>query len=1117
MASKRIRGITIEIGGDTTDLGKALSGVDKQLTATQTALQDTQKLLKFDPGNTELLAQQQRQLADSIDLTKDRLQALQDQQQHMDDALKAGNISQQQYDAYRREVIETEAELKNLEKQQASLADTIENKMKAAGKHMQEFGDRVKNVGDKMTSVGTGMTKYVTGPILAAAAAAGAAWKELDDAQDDVIRATGATGDAAERLGDIMVQVAETVPETYADIGSTLGAVATRFGDTGEDVQALTTDFLKFSKVTGSDVEKAVIETDKLMKRWGIDAKDTDKVLGLLAKSAQKSGQSVETVTNNIAANSEQLQDLGLNLGEAVDLMTRLDTAGLDTNTMLAGLKKAQQNAAKEGKPLADALHDVSERILNAKDDTDALAEAQSLFGNKGASEFVKAIQDGALSLEGLNGNLSDYAGLVSDTYEATLDPIDKLTTATNGLKAVGKDLFEDIMAAAAPVIEDITDAVKDLRDGWNDLDGDTQQHIVKFGLIAAAIGPVVTILGKAVTGVGNLISALGGLATGGPIMLILGGLGLLASGVAGFVDELKNGPQEVQNLTTAARDLASSADNYAREMQTTLDDYAAKSSEVDIYIGRLEELDQELRDNGGAGYDAAAKLAEYQTIVGLLNETLPGLNAQLDEETGLLLDGTDAIRKRADAWVESQKRAAFEAEYASLIQASAKAEAERSVNTVKLEKATDRANAAKQRQAELEQDLVKYTDEYNKSLDGSAEAQDAAREKVSAVYDELDKVAWELDEATKQENTYREAVDRSTAIIDEHAEEVDAAREAYARLQEEQAKTEEAEEKVGEAAKEAGAKFRQSARDTDEYKLALEETRGDIEKTIGLFQNMDFEIDIEELQKQIIEALNSQLRFMSDYAANLKTAAERGVDEGLLAVLSDGTQQSAQYLAAITQMTDEELQEMNELWRQSAETQTGEFAQALTDGKTGILNSVDVIIDDMLNEFDAQAPDARERMQQLGSYLTNGLSAGIADPISRRYLTSAVQRVLSVVTSTTEDEAEIASPSKVMERLGRYISEGFALGITDEIGTIEKAASDAANAGLIAGEQADYTGRRTAGGSVSTTTTNNSQTVNSTPTINIYAQPGQSAEDIAEAVSEALAQQYADYAAAWA
>ena len=110
----RIKGITVEIGGDTTGLNKALQGVNKEIKNTQSQLKDVEKLLKLDPGNTELLSQKQKLLGDAVAETKQKLETLKTAAEQANEALARGDITQEQYDALQREIIETEQALKDL-------------------------------------------------------------------------------------------------------------------------------------------------------------------------------------------------------------------------------------------------------------------------------------------------------------------------------------------------------------------------------------------------------------------------------------------------------------------------------------------------------------------------------------------------------------------------------------------------------------------------------------------------------------------------------------------------------------------------------------------------------------------------------------------------------------------------------------------------------------------------------------------------------------------------------------------------------------------------------------------------------------------------------------------
>ena len=169
MAS-RISGITIEIGGDTTKLQTALKGVDSQLKQTQTALKDINKLLKLDPGNVELLTQKQKNLENAIQQTKDRLQQLKDAQSQVAQGPP-------EWDALQREIIATEQQLEQLEREYRNFGSVAAQQIAAAGEKMKDLGNKVTEVGQKFKPVSAAAAALVT-------AMGGLAYKSVQTADD---------------------------------------------------------------------------------------------------------------------------------------------------------------------------------------------------------------------------------------------------------------------------------------------------------------------------------------------------------------------------------------------------------------------------------------------------------------------------------------------------------------------------------------------------------------------------------------------------------------------------------------------------------------------------------------------------------------------------------------------------------------------------------------------------------------------------------------------------------------------------------------------------------------------------------------------------------------------
>lgn len=210
MAS-RIKGITIEIGGDTTELTKSLQGVDKQVSKTKTELKDVEKLLKLDPENTELLAEKQKLLADSVDLTKERLTKLQEAQEQLKESGK--NIGDEEYNKLNREIIETEQTLKKAEKALKDFNAEHSNLKKLA----DGFSDVSKNA-DKVAKA-TAPLSAGAGALVTGLGAMAYKSVQLSDDLNTLAKQSGLTTEEIQKF-----QFAEDVVDVSAD--SIIGALS---------------------------------------------------------------------------------------------------------------------------------------------------------------------------------------------------------------------------------------------------------------------------------------------------------------------------------------------------------------------------------------------------------------------------------------------------------------------------------------------------------------------------------------------------------------------------------------------------------------------------------------------------------------------------------------------------------------------------------------------------------------------------------------------------------------------------------------------------------------------------------------------------------------------------
>ena len=300
MAASTIKGITIEIGGDTTKLDKALSGVNKQSRDLQKELKEVEKGLKLDPKNTELLVQKQTLLKEAVAATSEKLDVLKSAEAQVQKQFENGEVSEEQYRALQREIIKTEADLKNLKTAAEDSNSTLEKVGEIAGK----IGKKSEALGKKLLPV--------TGAIAGIGTASIAAFNELDAGYDTIITKTGASGEALDGLQDSMDAVFTSLPTEAEAAGIAIGEVNTRFGSTGKELEDLSSKFIQFSEINGTDLNGAIDSVDAIMTKFGVDSSHTGEVLGLLTKAGQDTGISMDTLQNTLQTNGATLKEMGL-------------------------------------------------------------------------------------------------------------------------------------------------------------------------------------------------------------------------------------------------------------------------------------------------------------------------------------------------------------------------------------------------------------------------------------------------------------------------------------------------------------------------------------------------------------------------------------------------------------------------------------------------------------------------------------------------------------------------------------------------------------------------------------------------------------------------------------
>ena len=448
MANSKIRGITIEIGGDTTKLDKALGSVDKKIKGTQVELREVNKLLKVDPTNTEMLAQKQALLTDAISETKEKLDILKNAESQVQAQFARGEISEEQYKALTREIGRTEVELANLEeaaKQTDNAIEQLGNAAELSGEELKEAQEKAGAFKDKLDGMaGTAVTaaKALGAGFVAAATYATKFETDCDKALNTVITQTGAADAEVEGLEETLLSIyKDNFGEDINDIATAMSAVKQQTGQTGEELKNTTEHAILMRDTFDIDVNESIRGVNAMMKQFGISA---DEAYNLLAQGAQKGLNQNGDLADQLAEYSVYYADLGLSAEDAFNMIA---------------------NGAKNGTFQVDYLNDaVKEFGIRVKDGTadDAFKtlglnvdDLKTKFaqGGEGAKEAFQIVNTALFSCDNeVQRNLlgvalygTKWEDLGEDAVRALVNTQGEITATNDALGTINETKYDDL------------------------------------------------------------------------------------------------------------------------------------------------------------------------------------------------------------------------------------------------------------------------------------------------------------------------------------------------------------------------------------------------------------------------------------------------------------------------------------------------------------------------------------------------------------------------------------------------------------------------------------------------------------------------------------------------
>ena len=366
----RIKGITIEIGGDTTGLDKALSGVNKEISSTQSALKDVERLLKLDPSNTELLRQKQKLLADAVQETKGKLDTLKEAERQAEDQFKQGKISEEQYNALKREIIETEQKLKSLE-DQAGKSNVTLQQISLAGDKFQEVGQKIEGVGKKLLPI-----SVAVGGIGAAAIKTTA---DFDESMSNVSAISGATGEDFDKLRDKAREMGAETKFSASEAADAMSYMAMAGWKTDDMLNGIS-GIMDLAAASGADLATTSDIVTDALTGMGYTAADAGRLADVMAAASSNANTNVEMMGETFKYVAPVCGSLGYSMEDTALAVGLMANSGIKASQAGTQLRGAITNMVKPTEAMEGIMNELGIEIANEDGSMKSLDETLKIL-----------------------------------------------------------------------------------------------------------------------------------------------------------------------------------------------------------------------------------------------------------------------------------------------------------------------------------------------------------------------------------------------------------------------------------------------------------------------------------------------------------------------------------------------------------------------------------------------------------------------------------------------------------------------------------------------------------------------------------------------------------------
>lgn len=544
MSASRIKGITIEIGGDTTKLVSALSKVDSAISKSKQNIRDLDKALKLDPTNVELLKDRQQELGNEIKDTESKIKSEEKALEQLKNTEGFDANSQAARDLKTQIDLDKSA-LEQLKKEAQSTSSVM-------GTAFQAVGEKIQGIGDKISSIGKDLSTKVTVPIVAGFGASVKAAVDWETAFTGVQKTVDESAEGYAQLAENIKKMATETASSKEDIAGVM-EIAGQLGISGVDnLTEFTKTMIELGDTTNLSAEDAATALARFMNITGESTANVDKI-----------GSAIVALGNNFATSESEITEMATRLASAGTLagMSSTDILALSAAMSSVGIQ-AEAGGTAMTQTLTSLESAVADFRAGSTEDLEAIANIAGLsasdFANAWESHPIGAVQDfiqglGELDEKGESATLvldelgmsgvrqsnmlkslalaSEMLGTAVETsstaYQENTALQDEAALRYETMAAKMSQLKERFTEVAIsigeqlmPYVEKLMGFIEQLLEKWNGLDEGQQKTIITIAAIAAAVGPLLVVIGSVIGAIGTIVSAIGTVLSVGSALL---------------------------------------------------------------------------------------------------------------------------------------------------------------------------------------------------------------------------------------------------------------------------------------------------------------------------------------------------------------------------------------------------------------------------------------------------------------------------------------------------------------------------------------------------------------------------------------------------------------------